>query len=115
MEVSTTFWRTRRGGLPDARAHPALALLVQGYLTLDWSNDYSDAWAAVDDDIAREPIVKQLPDEVARLVEPRPSEESLRALILDELGCGYLPDADGFTMTTWLLDVRERVRGALAD
>lgn len=95
--------------------YPALALLAQGYLTLDWPDDYPDAWAAVDDYVTHEPIADQLPDEIARLAEAMPSEETLRTLIIDELGCGYLPDADGFTMTTWLLAVGERVRGALDD
>ncbi|MEI2808943.1 MAG: contact-dependent growth inhibition system immunity protein [Nocardioides sp.] len=95
--------------------YPALELLTQGYLTLDWPDDYANVWAAVDDYVASEPIAGQLPDEVARVVAMIDSEEDLRALIIGELGCGYLPDSDGFTMTTWLLTVGDRVRGLVGE
>lgn len=35
--------------------YPALELLLQAYLTIDWPDDYPDGWAAVDDYIANEP------------------------------------------------------------
>lgn len=74
--------------LPDAMTYPALELLVQGYLSLDWPDDYATAWAAVDDFVASEPIASRLPDEVTRLMEAMPSEESLRELIIVELRSG---------------------------
>lgn len=94
-------------------SYPALKLLLQGYLSLDWPDDHANAWAAIDDYVTNEPIASQLPDEVGQLVERMPSEEGLHSLVMGELGCGYLPEADGFTMTAWLLAVRERVLGAL--
>lgn len=93
-------------------SYPALELLVQGYLSLDWPEDYANAWAAVDDYVANEPIARHLPDEVAQVIQMAPSEEELRLLVVGELGCGYLPAADGFTMRAWLFSVRERVLGA---
>lgn len=93
--------------------YPALELLAQGYLTLDWPDDYVNAWAAIDDYVTNEPIASRLSDEVDHLIATITSDEDLHALVIGELGCGYLPQADGFTMTAWLHAVRERVRGAL--
>lgn len=93
--------------------YPALELLAQGYLTLDWPDDYVDTWAAIDDYVTSEPLASQLPDEIADLVDATSSEQGLRSVVVGELGCGYLPEADGFTMTAWLLSVREHVQEAL--
>lgn len=93
--------------------YPALELLTQGYLTLDWPDDYADVWAAVDDYVANEPVAHQLSDEVAELIEATPSEAGLNALLIGALGSGYQPQVDGFTTTGWLLAVCERVRVAL--
>lgn len=92
---------------------PALRLLAQGYLTLDWPDDYADVWAAVDDYMARESIASELPNEIARLVAAGLSDDMLHALVIDDLGCGYLPQADGYTTGGWLVAVGEHVREAL--
>ncbi len=101
--------------LPNAMNYPALELLTKGYLTLDWPDDYPNAWAAVDDYVANEPIAGQLPNEVAEVVAMIDSEEGLRTLIIGEFGSGYLPDSDGLTMTSWLLAIGERVRGLVGE
>ncbi|WP_436698718.1 contact-dependent growth inhibition system immunity protein [Nocardioides sp. BYT-33-1] len=93
--------------------YPALQLLAQGYLMLDWPDDYSNAWAAIDDFVAHEPVARQLPHEVDQLIGTTSSDDSLSALLIGEIGSGYLPEADGFTMKTWLCAVRERVQAAL--
>lgn len=85
---------------PDAVNYPALALLAQGYLTLDWPDYYPDAWTAVDDYVANETVSALLSEEIDRAIAVTACEEDLRALIIDELGCGYLPEAAGITMTT---------------
>jgi hypothetical protein len=93
--------------------YPALKQLLQGYLNLDWPDDYADAWAAIDDFAAYEPIAGRLADEVTMLLDSAPTEEGLREFVVDELGSGYLPEADGFRMRDWLMAVRQRVQGAL--
>ena len=80
-----------------------------GLLESDWPDDYVNAWAAIDEYVASEPVARYLPDEIADLLDTTSSEECLRALVLGELGRGYLPVADGLTMRTWLLAVRQRV------
>lgn len=94
-------------------SYPALELLVQGYLSIDWPDDYANPWAAVDGYTTTEPVAAQLPAEVVQLLDAMPSEQDLHSFVIGELGCGYLPDADGLTMTAWLQAVRERVLGAL--
>lgn len=93
--------------------YPAFQLLLQGYLTLDWPDDYSTMWAAVDDYIASEPGLDQLLKELDELIEAQPSDGWLRNLIVGELGSGYLPEVDRYTMMGWLVAVRERVRIAV--
>lgn len=94
-------------------AHQALTLLVQGYLNLDWPDDYSSTWAAVDDFIESEPRAPGLPIEIDDVLHRMPSEDDRRRYVLDDLGSGYLPDADGYTMTSWLEALKDHVKDRL--
>ncbi|MEQ4205800.1 contact-dependent growth inhibition system immunity protein [Actinopolymorpha sp. B9G3] len=93
--------------------YPALELLLQAYLTLDWPDDYVDAWAAVDDFVANEPIAGQISGEVTELLKSNPCDDELRRLVVGELGSGYLPETDGWSMREWLDTLRQRVTEAL--
>ena len=95
--------------------YPALELLVQAYLTIDWVDEYEDVWAAVDDFVANEPVASDLPDDVTRLLDAMPTDEELSAFVIGELGSGYPPEEDGLTMTDWLTQVRQRAEEALAE
>jgi len=89
---------------------PALEQLFGVYLNLDWIDDYADPWRAIEEFATSEPIdAARLPGEVASLLRGSPSESSLRHRILDELGSGYDPDADGWTYEAWLREVVKRV------
>ncbi len=89
---------------------PALKQLLQGYLHLDWPEDYDDPWQAVDDFILAEPgHVASLPEEIRRLLEKVSGETELRRAVVEELGSGYLPEVDAWTYESWLTEVARRV------
>ncbi len=90
-----------------------LTLLVQGYLNLDWPDDYPSMWAAVDDFIESEPRAAGVLDEIDDVLKRMPSENDRRRYVLDDLDSGYLPDADGYTMTSWLEALKDHVRDRL--
>ncbi len=93
---------------------PALRLLVQGYLNLDWPDDYGDPWRAVDDFLQNEPShVGLLLDEIENLLRDA-SEEALRRLILEDLGSGYLPETEGWAYRSWLTELARRTSKALS-
>ncbi len=56
---------------------PALTLLLQGYLNLDWPDDYESVWAAVDHFARREPVAAGLALEVDALLAQYPTEVRL--------------------------------------
>lgn len=87
----------------------ALGLLFAGYLNLDWSEDYDDVWSAVRDFVESEPSAGRIPYEVRVLLAEGHSEEELRRIVVDELGCGYLPEADGWRYDGWLAELCARV------
>lgn len=94
--------------MPDT---PALRLLLQGYLSLDWPEDYGDdPWAAVDDFAASEPAAaKALPAEARAVLDENPTEEAVRQLVIGELASGYRPESDGLDYRNWLEQVAQRV------
>lgn len=94
--------------------YPQLATLLQGYLNIDWPDDYDDPWGAVDDYAASEPRAGEVITEIESLLLSEPSSERLRKVVVDELGSGYPPEADGWTMAAWLRAVADRVRQELA-
>lgn len=93
--------------------HRALTLLVQGYLNQDWPYDYPDAWAAVDDFLEHEPRRHDLPGEITDVLERMPSEDDVRRYVLEDLDSGYLPHADGYSVTGWLTALRDHVQERL--
>lgn len=91
-------------------SYPELALLLQGYLNIDWPDDYEDPMAAVDDYVANEPNSAELAAEIESLLTNEPSNDGLTRVVMDRLGSGYPPEADGWTMAAWLRAVADRVR-----
>ncbi len=88
---------------------PALQLLLQGYLGLDWPEDYGDPWEALAHFFSSEPaLTRRLQSEIDGLLARADSDAELRRLIVDEMGSGYLPEADGLSYRDWLLEVGRR-------
>jgi hypothetical protein len=87
---------------------------VGAYLTLDWPEEYGDPWSALADFIRSEPaLAPQLPVEIATLLDGQPSENQLRALIVDDMGSGYTPEGDGTSFREWLSQVQTRAERLL--
>jgi len=91
---------------------PALTLLLQAYLNIDWLNEYGEPWLAVQGFATNEPIAIDLSAEVEGLIAQDGSEEELQHLIVEEMGSGYLPEADGWTYREWLRELQTRVAEA---
>ncbi len=90
--------------------YDALEQLLGGYLNEDWTDDYADAWQAVDDFPRSQPsYALRLRREVEDIVAHCTSEQALDAQ-LTRLGLGYRIQADGWTShREWLLAVADRV------
>lgn len=89
---------------------PALQLLLQAYLGLDWPEDYGDPWEALADFLASEPeSARTLKSEIEVMLASADSDAELRRVVVEEIGSGYLPEADGLTYRGWLLEVCRRV------
>jgi hypothetical protein len=88
--------------------YPALTLLLQGYLNLDWPDEYGNPWAAVDDFLASEPLARQLRSEIDEILAGNMPDDYLRALVVDTIGSGYLPEANGWTIADWLRALANR-------
>lgn len=92
-----------------------LRLLFGGYLNIDWADDYDDVWAAVAHFVESEVLAQRVPSEVAAMLSSGPSEAALRRVVIEQLGSGYLPDADGWRFDDWLTELSARIVGALPD
>jgi len=91
------------------KTFPALRQLLLGYLNLDWPEEYRDPWKAIEDFFRSESEYRHsIPGEVADLIDIAPSEIKLRRYVLNELGSGYLPEADGWTYRDWLEEISRR-------
>ncbi len=88
---------------------PALKQLLQGYLHLDWPEEYGDPWCAVADFLRSEPeYAPLLAAEVSDLLVAASGEDDFRRVVLEDLGSGYLPEADGWTYEGWLQELARR-------
>jgi hypothetical protein len=92
----------------------ALRLLLQGYLNYDWPDEYDDPRMAVDDFARSEPaLARVLSGDVEHVIANANGESQLRRVVVDELGSGYLPEADDWTYLQWLKEVVRRVEDRL--
>jgi len=90
-------------------SRPALKQLLQGYLHLDWPEEYGDPWCAVADFLRSEPeYALLLATEISDLLMAKLGEDGLRRIVLEDLSSGYLPEADGFTYESWLKELARR-------
>ncbi|MFV0317961.1 MAG: contact-dependent growth inhibition system immunity protein [Microthrixaceae bacterium] len=97
--------------MTESQDFPALRLLLQGYLGLDWPEEYGDPWTAVEDFVKSEPAsASRITIEVGRVLEGA-AEDGLHHLMVSDLSSGYLPPADGWTWRSWLEEVVRRVEG----
>ena len=93
----------------------ALGSLLGAYFHQDWDLDSEDEWAVLELFVAREPsLTAHLPGEIDQVLASRPTENDLRALVVDELGGYFLADWDGGTYREWLTEIADRVRSATA-
>lgn len=89
---------------------PALQLLCQGYLSLDWPDDYDgDPWVAVADFAASEPEAVNLADEIEAVLVEFTTEEAVRHFVCGDLDLGYLPESDGWQYRAWLSEIARRM------
>jgi hypothetical protein len=78
----------------------ALELLVSGYLNQDWPEDFATVWDAVDTFRSDEgpDTAAAARGEVTSLLAAAHSDDDLRHLLVEQLGCGYWPPGDGLTL-----------------
>jgi hypothetical protein len=88
----------------------ALAHCLGVYLHQDWAEDYPDVWGAVTDFVVsdRDIAVALVPD-IADLLSGSESEAELRSVVIEDLDCWYLPEAEGWAYRAWLETVANRV------
>ena len=82
------------------------------YLNQDWPEEYGNAWSAVEDYVALEPLNRRSSArrELVELLSRCGSEEQLMSAA-DQVYLNYHPPFDGFSYREWL----EKVERYLAD
>jgi len=94
--------------------HEALAQLLGAYLNQDWSDDYVDIWAGIDEFISDERILAgRVREEVNSVLVEYPSEAALRVLLTTELHSGYWPGDGPFAHRDWLREVADYIDSRL--
>jgi CdiI immunity protein len=90
----------------------ALKLLLGCYFHQDWPDEFSDEVAALEAVIRSEPEDQLAAgvDEITNLLVAQISENDLRAILIDQVGCYFDPSSEGISYVQWL----ERVRGRFA-
>jgi len=91
--------------------YPTLDYFFGVYLHEDWPDDYGNEWTALDAFMAEGPAEdpQLFRADVTRLLAEDPSEDDLRKLILDDLGCYLNPEVDGWTYREWLQALSDHV------
>jgi hypothetical protein len=88
----------------------ALAQFLGVYLHQDWAEDYPDMWGAVTDFVVSDrDIAVGLVTDIADLLSASVSEAELRSVVIEDLDCWYLPEAEGWADRAWLETVANRV------
>lgn len=95
----------------------ALAQLLGGYFHEDWTAEHGTAGDCLDRIMAEAPVVvrRAAAAEISALLDRDLCESQIRDLLLYEIGCCYAPESDGFEASTWLVDVRRRLLGAVVE
>lgn len=102
-------------GVPDAMTrYLTLDYFFGVYLHEDWPDDYGNEWTALDAFAAEGPPEdpQLFQADVAKLLAEEASEDDLRKLILDGLGCYLDPEADGWKYREWLQALSDHVARA---
>ncbi len=92
-----------------ASGRPHLLLLVRGYLSLDWPEEYGNPWAAVDDYVRSEPSAHEVVPEILSLLAET-LEGDLIEYWIEVLQAGFIPDDGVEGIRAFLNAVVERVR-----
>ncbi|WP_354697188.1 contact-dependent growth inhibition system immunity protein [Paraconexibacter sp. AEG42_29] len=91
-----------------------LGVLLGGYLHQDWPYDYGTVWDGVQAFVTGEGMAQVLAArlDVRWLISRGLNENALRTVLVDELGTGYWPPGDGYTIFEWLDRLAVRLREA---
>lgn len=94
----------------------ALADLCGSHFHEDWALNGKDPCGVVDKFVRDRPLLAEwLPGQIYEVLSDQPTEEQLRHLVHDKLGCDYLPAAHGWKYQEWLSAIADRVQQLLAD
>jgi hypothetical protein len=90
-------------------SHRALEELLGSYLHMDWSEEHSDVWSAIDDFMTDNPsMAPELVTEAQSMLDTH-DEEQL-AQWVGARTTGYYPPGDGMTYHQWLERLRDRAK-----
>lgn len=93
---------------------PALQLLLQGYLHADWLDEFPDSWSAVAEFLKSEQnSVGSLLTEIESVLAEKSDQRSVRKLFIEDMGSGYNPEAEGWTVEAWLAELLLRARASM--
>ena len=93
-----------------------LKLFLSGYFHEDWELDGCEPDEIIFLFMKSQPSsaeVDRLVSQIARFLDAGKCEASLECRLLEELGCYYLPSADGVNAREWLEHVVELLKNGL--
>jgi hypothetical protein len=90
-----------------------LSQLLGSYFHQDWSDEFGSDGEALQAIVQAEPReqVEIGVEEIDQLLAEHKSEEELRVIMVDEIGCYFEPESQGIGYMDWLA----RVRGYFAE
>ena len=88
----------------------ALHQLLGSYFHQDWLDEFADESEALQKIIESEPREQLMAGtkEIDLLLASALSEDGLKAILVDDLGCYFDPVSDGMSCEIWLKQVREK-------
>ena len=83
--------------------YPSLFQFFCGYLNPDWPDEYADEWAALDEYLRYNPgSASGFRPDVQAMLEENSTEEDLRKVLYDDLGCAFSVESAGWKYRDWL-------------
>ncbi|MNT69531.1 hypothetical protein D3C72_2078570 [compost metagenome] len=88
----------------------ALSQLLGCYFHQDWPDEFEDDAAGIQAIIDFEPKsqIEKAAHEIDFILSSNLSEEELRALLVNAVGCYYEPNSQGINYQQWLRIVRDK-------
>lgn len=90
--------------------YDVLGQLLGCYFHQDWPEEFDDDMSALQTIAGSEPkeqLIEAVREIDALLMEAL-SEQELRAVLIEKIGCYFEPDSRGNTCNEWLLQVRDK-------